>query len=279
MRKLFILLIAVFAISCNQHADDPNNLPIARVHDNYLYTNDLEELIPQNLTQIDSLALVNDYIEKWVKQQLILAQAEANLTNEEKNVEKQINDYRTSLLVFKYEQNLIQQKLDTVITQEEIDSYYENNLSNFILAEHLIKGLYIKLPINTSDIWKVRRWYRSDKEEDVKKLEAFCYQYAEEVDYFDTDWIIYNALTAKLPKLYSSASNNFQKGYIEVKDDEFHYFVRISDYKLEGKTAPVEYVQDKIKSIILNKRKINYINHLEADIYNDALNRGNFNIY
>lgn len=280
MKKVAYLLLIAISIGCTQQMNDPEDLPIARVHDKYLLTSDLNELIPDNLSDIDSLALVKDYIEKWVQQQLILAQAESNLTEEEKNVEKQINDYRASLLVFKYEQTLIQQKLDTVVTSEEIQEYYTQNISNFVLNENLVKGVYIKLPRNTSDLWKVRRWYRSDKEEDIKNLEAFCYQYAKEVDYFDTEWIVFDQILSKLPKLNNSPANILKtRPNIEVRDDDFYYFVRITEYKVEGSFAPAEYIEDKIKSIIINKRKINYINRLEADIYNDALNRGHFNIY
>lgn len=280
MKKVLFLPLLVLLACCTQGIDNPEDLPIARVHDEYLYVSDLSNIIPKNLTEIDSLALVKDYIEKWVQKQLILTQAEANLTEEEKNVEKQINDYRTSLLIFKYEQNLIQQKLDTVITQEEINEYYTKNSSNFILNENLTKGIYLKIPRSAPDIWKVRRWYKSDNEDHIKELDAYCFQNAEEVDYFDNDWVVFSEIIEKMPNLYNTPSNILKtRPNIEVRNDDYYFFVRITEYKLEGTTAPIEYVSNNIKSILLNKRKINYINKLEADIYNNALNREQFNIY
>ena len=280
MKSLLPFLIGIVLVGCSKDLKDPDALPIARVYDKYLYSSDLDYIIPQNLTEIDSLALVKDYIEKWVRKELILSKAEENLTEEEKDVEKQINDYRTSLLVFKYEQNLIQQRLDTNITAVEIEEYYNQNSSNFILNENLAKGIYLKIPRTAPDIWKVRRWYKSDKEEHVKELDAYCFQYAKEVDYFDDAWVQFSLILDKMPNLYNSPKNILQyRKNIEVRDSTHYYFLRVMDYHLAGAVAPIEHVENNIKSILLNKRKIQLINRLEADIYNDALNRGNFNIY
>jgi hypothetical protein len=281
MKAILSIVIGIIILtSCTQKIDKPEELPLARVYDKYLFVSDLENIIPQNLTEIDSITLLKDYIEKWVQKQLILNQAKENLSEEEKDVDKQINDYRSSLLIFKYEQNLIQQKLDTNITKADVENYYANNASNFILNENLAKGIFLQIPKTAPDIWKVRRWYKSDQEKHIKELDAYCYQYAKQVDYFDNVWLKFDGIVEALPELYSSPKNILRyRRNIEVSDSMYYYFVRITDYRLEGTVAPIEYVTNDIKSILLNKRKIQYINRLEAEIYNDALNRGNFNIY
>ena len=281
MNKVLSAFIAIlFLWACSQTNDNPEDAPVARVYDEYLFVSDLDDIIPKNLTEMDSLALVTDYIEKWVQKQLLLEKADENLTQEEKDVDKQINDYRSSLLIFRYEQNLIQQKLDTNISKEDIQTYYDENASNNILNKNLVKGIYIKVPRSAPNIWNIRRWYKSDKEEHIKELEAYCYQHAKEIDYFDDEWVQFEQILDKMPPLYNSPKNILQyRKNIEVRDSSYYYFLRILDYRLEGTVAPLEYVEYNIKSILLNKRKIKFINRLEADIYNDALNRGNFNIY
>jgi hypothetical protein len=275
-----IILFCLPVMSCHTDKPKSQDMPVARVFDRYLYTSDLREAIPSGLNQIDSLALVKDFIDKWVRKQLLLKKADENLTPQEKNVEKQIEDYRLSLLVFKYEQSLIQQKLDTNITQKEIEDYYNQNSSNFILNENLVKAVYIKVPKTAPDLWKLRRWYKSDNESDVKNLEAYCYQYAEKYDYFNEDWVQFKLLLEQLPEISSSPQNILtSRNSLELSDTSSIYLVRIMDYKLEGTVAPVEFVNSNIKSIVLNKRKIQYINHSESEIYNYALNHGNFTIY
>lgn len=277
---LSLLSIGLILVSCQNSTNKSQEMPVARVNDLYLYASDLEGVVPKDLTEIDSLALVNDYIEKWVRKQIILSKAEENLTDEEKNVEKQIDDYRTSLLIFKYEQNLLQQKLDTVITKEEIEEYYTENSSNFILNNHLVKALFIKVPRSAPTIWKLRRWYKSDDKEDIKELEAYCFNNAEKYDYFNDNWVEFSIIESQLPKLYQSTESILKtKHTLEVGDSEYIYFVRFFEYRLRGTTEPLDYIDHKIKSIILNKRKIQYIKKLENEIYNDAANHGNFNIY
>ena len=120
-----------------------------------------------------------------IKKQLLLQKAELNLTEEQKDVHNQIEEYRSSLLIFKYEQSLILQKLDTVITQTEIEEYYNENPSNFILDINLIKALYIKLPRKAPNVEALRQLYSSEKEDDIQQLESYCYQYATKYDFFD----------------------------------------------------------------------------------------------
>ncbi len=281
MRKFFFpLLFITLIFACTSNSEKKGDIPVARVYDKYLYNTDLQGVVPASLSEIDSLALVKDYIDKWVRKQLLLYKAETHLSEEDKNVEKQIDDYRTSLLVFRYEQNLIQQKLDTVTTSEEVEKYFNENSSNFILNEHLVKALYIKVPRTAPDLWKLRRWYKSDEEEHVKELEEYCYNNAEKYDYFNDDWVEFKIIEEQLPRLYTSSANILKsRNTIEIRDDVYYYFVRFYEYKLEGSVAPLEYVEHNIRSIILNKRKIQYIKKLEAEIYNDAMDHGNFNVY
>lgn len=275
------LLIVIIVISgCTSAIENKEELPVARVYDKYLYSSDLNGVVPMGISEIDSLALINDYVDKWVRKQLLLYKAEIYLSEDDKNVEKQIDDYKTSLLVFKYEQNLIQQKLDTVISIEEVENYFNENSSNFILNNNLVKALFIKVPRTAPQIWKLRRWYRSDEEEHIKELEAYCFNNAEKYDYFNDDWVEFQVIEEQLPRLYTSAEYLLKnRSTLELRDSTYYYFVRFYEYKLEGKVAPLEYVEHNIRSIILNKRKIQYIKKLEAEVYNDALNHGHFNIY
>lgn len=275
-----LVLIALLASACKQGANNNTDVPLASVYDKYLYASDIKDIVPEGISDTDSLAIVKDYIDKWVRKQLILQKAEENLTEAEKNVEQQINDYRTSLLVFKYEQNILNQRLDTLILSEEIEAYHSENNSNFILNKPIVKALYIKIPKTAPDINKVRRWYRSDDEEHMTELESHCYHHAVKYDYFEDKWIEFDEILKNMPKVGMTSENilRYRKN-LEVQDDDFYYFLRIYEYHLASTVAPLEYVEANIRNILLNKRKIQLINQLESDIYNNALNHGNFNIY
>jgi hypothetical protein len=278
--KIILFLLLGLFIGCTRSGSKNDDPPLARVYEKNLYLSDLKDIIPDGLSPEDSLIVMKDHIDKWIYNQLLLYQADLNLAEEEKNVEQQIEDYRTSLLIFKYEQNYIKQKLDTLITEEEIQEYYNNYSSNFILNNHLLKGLFIRLPRSAPNLWKVRRWYRSGDSEDLKELESYCFENASEYKYFEENWIYLSDILKEMPPIYMRPENLLRyRKYFEVQDSTDYYFLKISDYRLESSVTPLELISDDIKSILLNKRKIQLIQELESNIYNDALNRGNFSIY
>lgn len=279
IRIIIILMIAGISFSCNRR-DVIDEKPLVRVFDKYLYPSNLNDIIPANVSPSDSSILVNDYIDKWIRKQLLLRRAEMNLTDEEKNVDKQLENYRTSLLIFKYEQSLIKQKLDTIISMEEIEKYYSENPANFLLNKNIVKAVYLKVPRDAPELWNLRRWYRSDTDDNLKKLEAYAFQYADAYDYFNDDWIDFSEIEKNLPVKIDRPQNLLKyRKYYEVKDSTYYYFLNLKDYRLLGSVAPLSYVIQDIRTIIMNKRKIQLVNRLESNIYNDALNRGYFTIY
>jgi hypothetical protein len=278
---IIISLILFFLFfGCKQEKGHENDKPLARVHDKYLYESDLKQLFPSNISREDSVTLVKNYINDWIKKQLMLQKAEEYLPDESKDIEKQIEDYRSSLLIFKYRQELIKQKIDTLITQQEIETYYNEYSANFILNHNIVKALYLKISKESPEINKVKKWYKSDKAEDLTKLEDYCYQYATKFDNFNNEWISFGNLLNKLPLNIDDEERYLRYNkYIETEDSLFYYFVKINDFALRSSIQPIEYAKPKIKTIILNKRKFSFFEELENKIYNNALNRNEFVIY
>ena len=280
LQLIFSLTIIFIFWGCNQNTLDEDGIPLARVHDKYLYESDLEQLFPSDISKEDSIILTKNYINDWIKKQLMVQKAEENLTDESKDIEKQIEDYRSSLLIFKYRQELIKQKIDTIITQQEIESYYNEYSGNFILNHNIVKALYLKISKESPEINKVRMWYKSEDAEDLSKLEDYCYQYATKFDNFKDQWISFNRLLSELPLSIDDEDRYLRYNqFIETEDSLFYYFVKINDYALKSTIQPIEYAKPKIKTIILNKRKFSFIEELENNIYNNALNRNEFIIY
>ncbi|MFC2152360.1 peptidyl-prolyl cis-trans isomerase [Bacteroidota bacterium] len=280
IQKILILLFIIIGSSCNQDNNEINDKPLAKVHDKFLYESDIKNLFNSYTSVEDSIIIARNYINDWVKKQLLLEKAELNLNTESKNIEKQIEDYRSSLLIFRYQQELIKQKLDTLITELEIEDYYNQYSGNFILNHNIVKALFLKISKEAPEIDKVRWWYKSTNSENISRLEDYCYQYATKFDNFDENWIPFNNLLIEIPTNIEDQERYLRYNkYIETEDDLFYYFVRINEYSLKSTVQPLEYARLKIKSILLNKRKFTFIEELENSVYNEALNHNEFIIY
>ena len=279
MKYFLPVVIIVVLASCIKSPEKSTEKPLARVYDKYLYPEDLQGVVPVGISSTDSASVVKDFIEKWIRNELLLNKAEINLTDAEKDVQAQIENYRSSLLIYAYQQSFLRQELDTVVGAQEIENYYKENQPNFILGEPLMKGLFIKLPAKAPEIYKLRQWYRSDDPEKIKLLEGYCFKYAAIYDHFNEGWVNLNEVLRMIPSGDTYKNTLDYRKYLEIKDNEYYYFLNIKEIAPEGTVTPFDLVRNDIHYIILNKRKVQLINELDVSIYSDAQNREHFTIY
>jgi len=252
---------------------------VARVHDKYLYFDDIKEVLPAKISGQDSVDFVKAFINNWIEKNLLLAQAEANLNEEQKDVSQQLEDYRTSLITYIYEKELVEQKLDTAVTEEEIEKYYNENSRNFELKDNIIKVLYVKVKKDAPNVKKVQNWYKSEKPEDKKLLSDYCHQFAENF-YLDEDsWLLFDDLLKEIPiQTYNQEQFLQNNRLIEVQDSTSLYFVNIKGFKIKDSISPLSFEKDNIRNIILNKRKLNLINQMKESLYAEAQKKKDFEI-
>jgi hypothetical protein len=246
---LFLLSVTViFLTSCKTSSEDEKGEVLAKVYDKSLYLNEVIDIIPDKLSEEDSLSFVQNYIDKWVKKQLKLRMAEKNLPKHEKNVSQQLDDYRSSLLIYRYEQYLIKQQMNTEISETEIQKYYDEHAKEFPLSEEVAIVHYMKFPKDLRDIYKVRNWYKSNDPEDFDNLNQYCVENALEF-HFGEDWVLLKDLANKAP-LKTTNYEYFLKNtkYYETTDSLFHYFIDFKDYKIRGDESPLKYITENIKT-------------------------------
>lgn len=254
--------------------------PIARVFDEYLYPSDVEGIVPQGSNASDSLLLVQSYVENWIRQTVILKQASDNVELDKESLEKQLETYRQSLIIYSYEQQLIAQNLDTTVTSAQIKKYYEENKNNFELKQSILKASYAVIPKNALKIESAKRWFNSTKEKDRNELETYCMQFATNYNLVDTAWIYLDELMNVVPLDRFSENSVLQKNnYITFSDNEFVYFVKVKDFMYKEEVSPLEFETENIRNIIINKRKVELINKMENDVYQKARNENDIELY
>ena len=262
-------------------AVEPEVNPIARAHDAYLYPSDVEGIVKPNTSQADSAAIMERYVNAWIKKQLMLNEAASRIDFDEAELERKILDYRYALMVYQYEKYYVQQMLDMNVSQTEIEEYYEAHRESFQLKQNIIHGKFVKLSKEAPQQSRFRRLLQSDAAADQEEIKSYCFRFAENYLLDDTTWVNFDEVVKGSPwNSMEDRADFLQKNkFVEVEGDEHIYFLKIDEYKLVGEISPLEFVTDQIEQIILNRRKVDLTDKLEEDVYERAFDNENFEIF
>jgi hypothetical protein len=270
--RLIFLCGLVVCNACMKVSDVSGDKPVVTVGDWNLTVKQLNEAIPDNLSSQDSVALADDYISRWIRDRLLLHQAEMNLTEKEKDVDKLLEEYRTSLLVHLYQQKMLQEKHLPEVTDQEIETYYNEMQDNFKLQNNIVQGVFLKIPVGVPNQKDLKKWYRSRAPEDLVNLEAYAFQYARKYDQFIEEWISFGRINSSLPEPINNEEHFLKHNkYYETADSLYNYYFVIYHYLLVGQQAPLSFVEERVRAILLNQKRLEFINHLGDDLYDTAL--------
>ncbi len=277
---LYIIGASVLLVSCNYFKTETKKNAIARVNNTYLYEEDIEKLITENTSSEDSTLIVNNYINRWATQQLLIDQAKINLTADKLGqFDKLVQEYKNDLLTEAYKNAIVSKELDSVITGQEYNDYYEANKENFKLRDLLVKMRYVQLPVDYDGLAAVREKLDRYNQKDRASLKSQNYQFISS-NFNDSIWIKKEVLLRTLPVLMGNNEQVLKKSnFSQLQDSLGVYLVKIENVLNPNDTAPLSYVKPTLKQIILNKRKLELIKKLETDITKDAIETNNFEIY
>ena len=280
----FFVLGAFFVMvlcSCGSNSSrSSGEKPIARAGAAYLYISDMSDVVPDHTGKADSAEIAGKYINNWIREQLLLQQAEKNLTEDKIKFDKMVEDYRKSLITYQYESELIKQKLDTLVSEDEISKYYDENKSNFELKDNIIKVIYVKVKKKAPKVEKVRGWYRSNDPKDRESLSSYCYQYADNFYLDENAWLLFDDVLKEIPmKLYDKEAFLQNNRIIETQDSAHYFFVNIKGFMMKKSASPLSFEKENIRSILVNKRKVELIKKMREDIYAEGVKNKTFEIY
>lgn len=234
-----------------------------------LYKDDVEDIIPVGLTPEDSISAAEAYIKLWIKDQLVFLKAEENLGKDE-TIKELVDNYRHSLLVFTYQENLLYERLSKSVTDSELLDYYNERSDQFKLSNNIIRGLFLVVPKSSDQLESFKKWYKNPA--DFQKIENSYLQNTNVYEYFYDKWISFEEIVDRIPIKVSDASGFIRSSRnIEVEDSTNVYLLHIRDFKLQEEIAPFDYARPKVLDLILSQRKTAYLTKVEDDLYNEAL--------
>jgi len=274
----WLFFIAALLPACNKKMSSGNQV-IAQVGNKYLYTSDVDEVIPSDLSVEDSITMAEDYITKWVKTQLMVQKAESNLTVDQKNLSRELEEYRNSLIIYRYKNELLRQRMDTTVNETQIVDYYESNTENFKLNKAIVKAIYVQIPEEFAEPEQLKEWSNNPTDENIIELRDYCVQFAKNYNIITNHWVDFEVINRNIPQQIEDAERFLtQNTFFETTESDYYYLLFINDYKLKGELAPIEYVQDNIKNLILNRRKIEFLKEVENNVYTEGVRQNKFKI-
>ena len=276
------MVLALFVVSCNSlWKDNSDEQPIARVGELFLYKEDIAPLLTNTMSKADSVSFVTDYINNWASKQLLLSKAKINLSEDKLGeFDALVETYRTDLYTRAYKEALVQQGSDSVISQAQLETFYEKEKENFKLKEKLISLRFIHLPPQFMNKESVVEKLKSFKEDDIRYLDSIGVQF-KKLNFNDSIWVTASRIREEIPLLTLDNQDRYLKKsqFFELQDSLGVYLTKITGVLEINDIAPLSYIEPSIRQVLLNRRKLDYIRKLETEIIDEAIKEKEFEVY
>lgn len=273
-----VLLVLLTLFGCRKSKPERDEEPIARVYDKYLYRSDVARLVPEGTSPEDSARLVEDYIDNWVRQNLILRVAEDNLQTAMAKINEQTEEYKESLILYAYERQFLAENLDTLVSDDSVKAYYDRYQENFLLRSDIYRLAYVVVPKADKTADSVSYWFSRGMEKYRYPLERYCVNHSDRFSLNTDIWLSENDLFTLLPYDMYAGGRFRTKAPVSYSDTVNRYFVLVEDFYTEGALGPFAYFKDDIREIIINKRKKELLDNTYQRIYSEGLKRDNAEI-
>ncbi|MBI1225247.1 MAG: hypothetical protein GC192_08395 [Bacteroidetes bacterium] len=272
---------AVFALlgSCsNDTKHSKNDRKLGRIYDKTLYLSDMDGMLPQGITGEDSTVIINTYVRYWMREMALLHEAEQNIP-EDLNLEKLVADYRASLIKNNYGNLVMNKLLDSTVTEQQLQEFYEKNKEQYQLETPILRCRFIKAPRNAPNSDKAQDWWNSNKSEDFADLSRWCSQHAAVHHLQDNTWYNVDDIAAYMPQGTLTVDNvENRKDFIQ-RDENFVYYFKLLELVRKKEIAPLSYIEDQARKVILHKRKTELLEDLKDKLYQEAVQKNNLKVF
>ncbi len=271
---LFFFTLLFFTLTSCKYLEfrSRDDSVVAQIGNKYLYEKDIQNLIPPGTSYNDSILMLRQYVNSWALKYLVLNKAQADLSKADKDVEIELEEYRNSLIAYRYEKQYLEMRLDTLVTDKEAREYYVSNSQNLLLNNSIVKGRVIKISSSSPNIERIRNLYKANTLEEIDELERLCYNSADRYNNFGNEWVDLSLVARELPIDVYWCENHIKTfNNIESNDSLYNYFAFFTEKIGATEIPPFEFYLPKIKEIIIGKRKNSLIKELEKDLIREAL--------
>lgn len=265
--------------SCDRAVSDSVEDPLlARVYNRELRLSELQEMFPQDANSKDSALIVQAFVNRWIQDAVLQWESERNMPAD-LNIDRLVRDYRASLVRSTYEKVLVEQRLDSTVTQEELLAYYEQHKGQYQLEKPIIRCYFIKVPYPTPEAEQLRQLWNNGEVKDTAALRDFCNRFAELALLSEEAWYSLDEVAKQFPEGTISSENISSKREFTQQDGRYRYYFRFFEIKKRLEIAPLSYVEGQAKRVILHDRSRQVLQQAKEEIFERELRRKNIETF
>lgn len=277
--KFLLVCLVFFGYSCSEDIQTNNgNFLLARVYNKSLYIKDLEGMFPPGTSAYDSSLITNAYTQRWVREAVLLYEAENNLPKD-LNIDRLVRDYRSSLVRNNYEQVLLEQLMETEISKEELANFYDKNKIQYQLDNPIVKANVVVVPKIISVRDSLKYLWKNATDVNLARLKNICEEYELAHILDGNKWNEWENLAIYLPRNIGFEAFSKKGKDFSIQDGEFEVWVKILDSKKPQEIPPIEYVEEQLKRMLLLSRKTKLLEEKKEDMFDIAKRKGQIEIF
>lgn len=281
--KIGVVLLLALAVGCQEVPRylGGGKVVLAEAAGKKLYARDVRTVVPQGMTGEDSVAFMNRYIEKWIHRQLKLREAEQLFSDSERDIDSLVEEYRQALLIRKFDQHLIDRRIDTLITADQIAAYHREHLSDFKVNQTLVKGRIVRFDANNRQAQKLRKLMGQNNPSQQQDFADICTKNNFVLNDFSSSWVTFSEFLGYLPTLRSQSYDALlsSRAVQEMSDGHSRYYFEITDVLRPGDPEPLERSEEIVRRILYNQRQNEIIRAYDEEVYAKAVDEGEVKIH
>ena len=264
----------LLCVSCRKNADPV----VAQVYQYKLYASEVQADVPLGLSQEDSITLVRDFIDNWVKEKLVLHEAERHLSPREKNFDREMTEYRNSLLAQRYLDKIWQKDTaNNAITDKEITDFARSLDDRYTVEKEIVRVNYVKMPTRSDKLPLVRDILFDERQRDVQK-ETLVSMLGDTIEYLldDDEWLYLDDLQNEVAFQIDvqKLGNRGSSLRIEKEVGENTVLLVILDYRSQRSVNETKDERAAAGMLLMNQRRTRMINQYVQTLYDKALKEG-----
>ena len=251
---LFWIAMGGTGAGCGEGAESSTQ-SVARVGTATLTAEQVRAHVPVGLSLDDSATAAQRYVDQWVREQILVAQAEAALPPEAMAFEDEIKAYRNALLLHSFKERYVNERLDGEVSEEEALAFYEANEASFMLTDYAVRVLFINAP-ETAVLDDIREPFAALDSTGMIDIERWCVENGAVYGLDGSTWWTLSAFTKEVPmNFYRTESQLSSRRLVDFEAEGRHYLVRFIEHALKDEVAPFSAVRNDVTEMILHRRK------------------------